>query len=319
MMLGLCLSSGKFKLHPASPCLMDRCAERRKTFNASHMHVNRFIIRVMTRKEIDIAIDWAAAEGWNPGLYDAECFYSADPSGFLIGLLDDEPVATISAVKYSEKFGFLGFYIVRPGYRGRGYGLQIWDAGMDYLHGCTIGLDGVVDQQENYGKSGFKLAYRNIRYHGTGGGKFNDYPGIVPLSAVPFDDLCKYDYPFFPANRSTFLRCWINQPQSTALGVRQNGKLAGYGVIRTCRTGYKIGPLFADTPVLAEHLLAALKANTPEGSPVFLDIPAVNTAAIALVDRHKMSPSFETARMYTGESPDLPINRLFGVTSFELG
>jgi len=28
---------------------------------------------------------------------------------------------------------------------------------------------------------------------------------------------------------------------------------------------------------------------------------------------------FETARMYRGAAPDLPVDRWFGVTSFELG
>ena len=77
-------------------------------------------IRPMQRDEVALALDWAAAEGWNPGLHDAPCFHAADPQGFLLGLLDEEPVATISVVKYGADFGFLGFYIVKPGFRGRG-------------------------------------------------------------------------------------------------------------------------------------------------------------------------------------------------------
>src|SRR4051794_9955160 len=100
-------------------------------------------IRTMTRSEVDLAIDWAGAEGWNPGLHDADCFHVADPTGFLVGLLDDEPVATISVVKYGDTFGFLGFYIVKPVYRGRGYGIGVWNAGLEYLRGRTVGLDGV--------------------------------------------------------------------------------------------------------------------------------------------------------------------------------
>lgn len=274
----------------------------------------------MTRQEVDIAIDWAAAEGWNPGLYDANCFYVADPNGFLIGLLGDEPIATISVVKYGDSFGFLGFYIVKPEYRGKGYGIQIWNAGLAYLRGRTIGLDGVVDQQSNYQNSGFRLAYRNIRYRGTGGGYFSTDPGIVQLSTpLLFDEICAYDKPFFPDNRMQFLKCWIDQPRSTALGIRRNRTLAGYGVLRICRSGYKIGPLFADSPELAEQLFLALKAHAPEGAPIFLDTPAVNSAAVDLVKRHNMIVAFETARMYTGKSPDLPVNRLFGVTTFELG
>jgi hypothetical protein len=44
-------------------------------------------------------------------------------------------------VRYDSSFGFLGFYIVKPEMRGRGYGYQIWQAGMERLEGCTVGLD----------------------------------------------------------------------------------------------------------------------------------------------------------------------------------
>lgn len=283
------------------------------------MRKSSYRIRVMTRQELDIAIDWAAAEGWNPGLYDADCFYAADPGGFLVGLLEDEPVATISVVKYGHSFGFLGFYIVKPEYRGTGYGMKIWNAGLAYLKGRTVGLDGVLAQQGNYQKFGFTLAYRNVRYQGSGGGVLPTDPGIVPLSTIPFDEICAYDKPFFPDNRKHFLRCWIDQPQSMALGILENRKLAGYGVVRVCRSGYKVGPLFADSPLLAEHLLLSLKAHTPDGAPIFLDTPEVNSAAVDLAKQHDMTVAFETARMYTGKFPDLPLRRLFGVTTFELG
>jgi hypothetical protein len=121
----------------------------------------------MIRQELDVAVDWAAAEGWNPGWHDADCFYAADAGGFLIGLLGDEPIATIAVVRYGVSFGFVGFYIVKAAYRGQGYGLQIWKAGLRRLEGRVVGLDGVVDQQENYKKSGFLLAHRNVRYQGT--------------------------------------------------------------------------------------------------------------------------------------------------------
>ncbi len=283
------------------------------------MRERNYIIRPMTRPEVDIAVDWAAAEGWNPGLHDADCFYTADPNGFLIGLLGDEPVATLSAVQYGHSFGFIGFYIVKPEYRGQGYGLQIWNAALTRLGGRTIGLDGVVDQQGNYMKSGFTLAYRNVRHQGTGGRPVPSDSGLVPLSALAFNEICAYDHPFFPDDRVAFLRCWIHQPQSTALGIMLNRQLTGYGLLRRCRSGYKIGPLFADTPELAERLYLALQASAPEGAPIFLDTPAVNAAAAELAKRHHMIPAFETARMYLGGNPDLPTDRIFGVTTFELG
>ena len=91
---------------------------------------------------------------------------------------------------------------------------------LDILEGRNIGLDGVVAQQDNYTKSGFKLAYSNIRYEGYGGGIPPENADIVKLSALPFETIDSYDQPFFPANRSHFIKCWINQPDSHALEFR---------------------------------------------------------------------------------------------------
>ncbi len=126
-----------------------------------------YIIRTMERSEVDFAVGLAANEGWNPGLYDADCFFKTDPNGFFIGLLDGEPIGCISGISYNGGFGFIGFYIVIPERRGQGYGIKLWNTALAYLKGHNVGLDGVVAQQSNYKKSGFALAYRNIRYEGV--------------------------------------------------------------------------------------------------------------------------------------------------------
>ncbi len=277
-----------------------------------------YTIKTATREEVDHAVAWAAKEGWNPGYQDAECYFAADPTGFLIGYLSEEPIASISVVKYSDSFGFLGFYIVKPEHRGKGHGLEIWQAGLDYLAGCSVGLDGVVAQQDNYKKSGFKLAFRNVRYEGVGGG-VNPGDGIINLASLPWEMVEEYDRPFFPANRSEFLKRWINQPNSVALGIQKDDELAGYGVMRKCLSGYKIGPLFADSPELAERLFLALKSHASSADPVFLDTPEVNTASVQLAKTHNMKVVFETARMYRGNEPQMPLDRIFGITSFEIG
>lgn len=283
-----------------------------------------FCIRTLRAGEVGIALDWAAREGWNPGLHDAEIFAAADPGGFLVGELDGAPAAVISAVKYGADdggFGFIGLYIAAPALRGRGYGLRVWRAAMARLEGRVIGLDGVPAQQENYRKSGFRLAHRNARYEGVGGGnRDGDAGGAVALSTVDFADIAAYDRRFFPAERAAFLRAWIRQPGGAALGVHSgDGKLAGYGVIRRCRAGHKIGPLFADSPAQARALFDALAARADAGAPVFLDIPEPNAQAKELVRGRGMKKVFETARMYAGDFPDLPLDNIYGITTFELG
>lgn len=266
-----------------------------------------------------LAVDWAAVEGWNPGLHDAKCFAAADASGFFAGMLGEQPVATISVVKYGKTFAFLGLYIVTPAHRGKGYGLALWNAALATAAGRNVGLDGVVTQQDNYRRSGFRLAYRNIRYGGTRGADAPIDARIVPLSSIPFGDVAAYDRAFFPEARDAFLRCWVAQPQAKALAAVRDGRIAGYGVVRRCRTGFKIGPLVADDAGLAEALFHALSMHVPAGCVLFLDVPEPNAAAIALAERHGMAAVFETARMYTEPAPALPLPRLFGVTTFELG
>ncbi|MFA5629980.1 MAG: GNAT family N-acetyltransferase [Porticoccaceae bacterium] len=283
------------------------------------MKNKNYHIRTMSPAEMDLLIEWAADEGWNPGLHDAACYRVADPGGFLVGMLGDEPIATLSAVRYGTDFGFLGFYIVKPHLRGKGYGIELWRAGMAYLQGCNIGLDGVPAQQANYEKSGFKLAYRNVRYQGVAGADAQQGVDIRPLSSLPFATVDVYDRPFFPTQRSAFVKSWIAQPQGSTLGIFDDGALAGYGVIRRCRQGHKIGPLLADKPAYAESLFVALSGTVTPGEQIFLDVPESNPEAVALCERHGMKVCFETARMYSGPEPALALDRLYGVTSFEIG
>jgi GNAT superfamily N-acetyltransferase len=278
-----------------------------------------FEIATMSRADIDFALLLAAREGWNPGLHDADSFHAADPTGFLVGRLDGTPIGCVSAVRYGRDFGFLGLYIVEPAHRGSGYGLRLFEAGMSYLRGRTVGLDGVVSQQGNYAKFGFGLAYRNLRYRGSARSSPAGDTALVPLAGVAFDVIAAYDRKHFPAERRAFLKSWIQPTNGIALGVMLRGELRGYGVIRPCGDGHKIGPLFADASELAETLFAGLVGAVPASEPVFLDIPERNTEAARLVERHGMQLAFETARMYSGPPPHAPLDGVFGVTTFELG
>jgi hypothetical protein len=275
-----------------------------------------FRVRAMTPGEMALATDWAAAEGWNPGLADPACFATVDPEGFLVGELDGAAAATISVINYDDRFSFLGFYIVRKDLRGRGYGWRIWQAGMARAGSRIIGLDGVVAQQGNYRKSGFLLAHRNIRYGGTLSAAAA--PDTVSLAEVPFEAVEADDARVFPAPRSSFLRVWIEAPGHVGRAILRDGRLCAWGVIRPCRRGFKIGPLVADDRAGAERILQALVAGVG-GGELYLDVPEPNADAVALARAHGLAPVFETARMYTGQVRPIALRRVFGVTTFELG
>ncbi len=282
----------------------------------------KLTIEKMRRADVDYAIRRAAAEGWNPGVHDAECFYAADPDGFFVARRNRAVAGCISAVAYGTSFGFIGLFIVEPELRGHRVGVELGRQAMHYLKDRTIGIDGVLNKVKNYEALGFAKAYENIRYAGKSeriASGTMDHPALVPLCTLPFETVAAYDAQHFPAPRTRFLEPWLNQADSLALGVVKNEKLAGYGVIRECLSGYKIGPLFADTPEDAELLFATLCCYPGENVPVFLDTPGVNPAAVRMAEQFDMKKVFATARMYTGAPPVLPMERIFGVTSFELG
>jgi ribosomal protein S18 acetylase RimI-like enzyme len=275
-------------------------------------------VRAMRPDEIAIAVDWAAAEGWNPGLVDAACFATVDADGFFIGELDGAPAAMVSCVNYDASFAFIGFYMVRADLRGRGYGLRLWKSAVAHAGQRVIGLDGVVAQQPNYKKSGFALAYANVRYGGILAAPGAPAAATTALTDVPLAVVAASDRTVFPAPRAAFLRAWIDAPGHLGRALLRDGRLVAWGVIRPCRTGHKIGPLVADDRAAAETVLAALLAARG-GGEIFLDVPSVNREAVALAQGLGLTPVFETARMYTGAIPQLRLERVFGVTTFELG
>lgn len=283
----------------------------------NYKKIEKLKIRKMSREEAEFAVEMAAAEGWNPGINDGKLFYETDPEGFFIAEISGKPIGCASAVAYDDFFGFLGLYVIRPEFRRSGIGMKLTRKCLEYLGKRNIGLDGVIENEKKYQKvMKFKSYYSNLRFEGIGGGEVPS--GLVKISEVQFEDLLDYDRRMFPAPRARFLKEWIKQPDSFAYAKLEAEQLKGYGVIRKCRTGYKIGPLFADDLPTAEKIFQALKASVP-GETIYLDVPEPNKNAMEIAEKYGMTRVFKTIRMYSQKEPDIKLEGVYGVTSFELG
>lgn len=282
-----------------------------------------YVTRVLTAEEIDTAVDWAAGEGWNPGFQDAACFAAQDADGFWGGFLDGDMVACISVMNYGDAFSFLGFYIVREDMRGRGFGYALWNAALAHAGDRVVGLDGVPQEQDNYRKSGFDLAWQNVRY----GGEVTVLPRLpeaVEIMDVKAADngINALDRTVFPVARSGFLNAWIGATGHITKAAKQGDDTVAFGTARPCREGWKIGGLTAQSPAAARAVLTALIgdiAATHSNPTVFLDVPETNRDAVSLARAFGLSPVFHTARMYRSAAPKVEVSKLYGVTSFELG
>ncbi|HEV7626834.1 MAG TPA: GNAT family N-acetyltransferase [Streptomyces sp.] len=263
--------------------------------------------------------EWAAEEQWNPGLGDTACFHPTDPAGFFLGRRDGRPVSAVSVVNYSEQFAFLGYYLVDPDHRRSGHGMATWREAVPHAGERTIGLDAVPAQEDTYRRSGFAPAYRTGRYAGRPARPGTPSPSVEAVSEDHLEGIAAYDRECFPAARRAFLERWLTAPGHSAYTFVRGGEIAGYGVIRQARDGQRIGPLFADDADVAAALFDALTAHLGPEDEVCLDIPETHEAAVSLATTRGLEPSSHTVRMYRGTPPAMRSERVFGVTSLELG
>jgi GNAT superfamily N-acetyltransferase len=280
-------------------------------------------VRKMLKEDLKQVIGWAIKEGWNPGLYEVDALYAADPSGYHLLEIDSKPVASLAGVRYSSKLAFLGLYIVKPELRGLGYGKLLWDIVMGNLKDCSaIGLNGVSDQIKQYQKEGFSVSHANTRWRGNlfNAHNFWKMPDNVslykPHSLTPLID---YDARLFPAPRAEFLSKWLTMPHSHVLSAVKDGELCGYGVISKANDGYKIAPLVADNQETARQIYIALCRCVGQKELVHIDTPANNPEASLLMKQFGLEQTFDTFRMYKGQMTPVEEQKWFGLTSLEIG
>jgi len=270
-------------------------------------------------------IEMAAQEGWNPGIHDAKTFFEIDPEGFLGVYEKSRLIGGGAIVRHSDQFGFMGLFLMAPEFRGRGIGRKLWYERRNRLlerlgDNASIGMDGVSAMVDFYREGGFEPQYLSSRFQTTASLTLTEIDGhVTPIYDADLEDISDLDRRCFPGERPAYLSAWLRQPGAQSLCYRQeNGKVAGFGTLRPCREGSKIGPLFAETPDVAKALMAALLL-TAKDATVSMDVPSRNPIASQLCKQFEMKSVFECTRMYFGPKPTYDPSLIYGLTSFELG
>ncbi|MFZ0409766.1 MAG: GNAT family N-acetyltransferase [Cyanobium sp.] len=305
-------------------------------------------IRPLQSGDIAPVTDWARAEGFCPGHGDVAIYRQTDRQGLWVGWLEQEPIGCIAGVRYSQAYGFIGLFLVTPPHRGRGHGVRLWRHALDHLADVAcVGLEAAPERIEDYASWGFRPASITTRWRrpaATAPGaasrglrpvnlESGDPPGPAPranaagltlleAAALPDAAVEAYDAAREASPRPHFLRDWLHHPAGTVLAlVDGGGQCHGFGRIRPCLlpqgSGWRIGPLLADTPALAERLLRRLMAGHP--GEVLLDAPGANAAAVVLMRKLGFTAQSETLRMYRGEQPTVSLADVYGLACLELG
>eukprot|EP01071_Lankesteria_metandrocarpae_P007208 Lankesteria_metandrocarpae@DN4613_c0_g3_i1.p1 len=274
------------------------------------------LIRPITKSEVvTIIYDWGVKLGWTPGLRDGDLFFNVSCEGWFVGVIDGEVVGSCMGVKYGDdEYGFVGVYIVKEGFRGLGYGKQLFDKVMKYLEPCdNIGLDSVLSKRSLYEKLGFHYAWTNGGWRGTRGSMIRNIENNGVTSnrycvdvgcGIRVEDLLKYDLGVFGVERRHLMKMMIDAKEHvTCIATCNKGEFVGYGMLRKCNADYKLGPLMADNMEVAEAIFVKLMEYAEPQTPVRIYVPSCNEDATSWIKRKGFQPCLTCARMYT--NPEL--------------
>ena len=286
-------------------------------------------IRPLERGDLAAVTQWARQEGFTPGSGDVAIYRQTDRQGIWVGWLGAERIGCIAGVRYTAEYGFIGLYLVRPEWRGRGYGLQLWRHAMEHLADLPcIGVEAAIDRIDDYSRWGFEPATATTRWQAIADG------GLPPPSAAPrgwqllegasIPEMAVqcFDAQREPSPRPHFLSQWLQHPAGTVLAlIDGDGVCHGFGRIRPCLLvrgeGWRIGPLMAETPEAASLLLQGLLHRHP--GVVLIDAPGGNPAAAAVLEQLAFEPIGTTQRMYRGPAPAVSLRDVYGLACLELG
>lgn len=282
-------------------------------------------IKKMSRDELEIVMEWAKDEGWNPGRYDYNTYYTVDPSGFLLLTLDEKPIGSISIVRHNKAFAFIGLFIVLPGWRGQGYGKKLWEHALALLNTYhSIGLYSARSQISRYSSAGFLRNGANHRW------VMEKSPNLDVRHLISEDNqqkgtlslMVKYDASLWGSSRRSMLRSMISQPETYAfVTFNKEGTVNGYGIVRPCAEGYRIGPIYCEDKENAKLLTEILTAQIPPDSKIIFDIPSKNTFSRLFAEYFHLTavPDSDTEIMFKGNAHEGAADRCYGVASLEIG
>ena len=291
-----------------------------------------FKIRTLQKVDIERVTDWSRKEGFAPGFGDVNIYKNTDKQGLWIGSLGSNPIGCIAGIKYNSLYGFIGLFIVDKIYRGNGYGVKLWKHVIDNLNEVTcLGIEAAPDRISDYKLWGFEPSSITTRWMINKDKNFLLNKKFQPLpekyhfiegSNIKQDIIQEYDNNKENTPRPHFLSDWLSHKDGTVIAVVDNsGSCVAFSRIRPCLlvegVGHRVGPLIADSPLLASFLL--LKLISSYQGVILIDSPGLNPKANKLFISLGFNEISHTVRMYKGKQPSISMNEIYGLACLELG
>ncbi len=291
--------------------------------------IRKIEIREMQPQELELAMSWAVDEGWNPGKHDHLAYYQQDPAGFLVLHLSGQPIGSISMVRHSNTFAFIGLFIVLPEYRSQGFGKMLWNEALKRLETfSSVGLYAVPQQISRYRKSGFFDRYGVSHLELpelSSAGSSSPNSCLEGINENNLDLLSESDKVNWGSSRASFFNTLFTKKGDECYGFlsfdQETGAVNGYGIARPCQEGFRVGPLYAKSFECAKNLVDQLLSCLDQGTKVIFDVPERNEFSAMFAEYFNLNLVNEacTQAMFKGGETETRTNICYGLLSLEIG
>jgi ribosomal protein S18 acetylase RimI-like enzyme len=233
------------------------------------------LIRTMIRTDIPAGLRLCRASGWNQTERDWQHFLTAAPQGALVAVQgeDERVIGSVATLPYGP-FAWISMVLVDPDARRRGVGTLLLDRGLALIpDGVTSRLDATPAGEVLYRTLGFTGEYSLGRWFADANGRNTVCPpNPRPAARGDWPMILEMDTRVFGASRAKLLERLADDAPEYAWVLQDENRLQGYVFGRHGFLREHIGPMVAESTVVAEQLLDACLSATPERG-VFLDAP----------------------------------------------
>jgi len=274
------------------------------------------VIQSANINQLRTILEWGCAEGWNIGPEESVPYLAADPSGYLVMIEDGELIAAICNVHHSDQHSFMGLYQCRKDRRGRGNGLAIWNAALEYGGSRNMHCEAVPWMEKKYEKSGFVRTATTKSYNGSFKKKSEC---LVANDSQVIDRIIAKDTISIGYDRGNFLRSFLSSSDKRkTCYIERDGALVGSCTWRVVPKGLYVGPFYANNKEDAIQLLNSCPFEC-DGVFTQMNIPEHSALDQLVQDEFDFKFEFHTISMTKGTPPQQSVPEYYSLGSLSLG
>jgi predicted N-acetyltransferase YhbS len=263
--------------------------------------MNAPAIRVMTRRDIDLALRLFEVAGWGNTRADIERILSYEPHGCFVAGVDGEDVGMVATTSYGP-VAWIGNLIVAPEARGRDIGTALMRRAMDHLAASgasSVRLDAVPKAIPLYRRLGFEAEYDSLRFIGEA--TKHGHAGIMPITPGDIPGIRALDTRFTGLDREKILRRTLHEFPGLCFKAETGGRLVGYIMGREGSDSFKAGPWICE-PGRGEavDLLNALMGEVADEG-LWVGVPEGNVHSVKILQGLGFRQNASSLRMCYGD------------------